>query len=161
MDRKWQLASLRLLPKFSHRRARQTLRCSWQMRELSHLLTCGGVGEWPGRWGGRAVSTFLSRRWIAHAVAIYHWKERRGGGVDWMFSHPATLWSPSQSLKRQQSSQHPSVHWRRPVVASSSAVSVPAASLYYALSIFCLWFRTALQTVYPWINACLISFCGK
>lgn len=89
MDRKWLLASVCLLPKFSHKRALRTLRCSWQMRELSHLLTCGGVEEWPGRCGGRAVSTFPSRRWIAHAVAIYHWKESRGccgggGGVAWL-----------------------------------------------------------------------------
>lgn len=79
MDRKWQLASLRPLPKFSHRPAPRTLCCSWQMRELSHLLTSEGARERPGRWGGRAVSTFLSRRWIAHAVAIYHSKESRGG----------------------------------------------------------------------------------
>lgn len=144
MDRKWQLASLWPLPKFSHRLASRTLRCSWQMRELSHLLTCGGVRERPGRWGGRAVSTFLSRRWIAHAVAIYHWKERRGG-VDWMFSHPATLWSPSQSLKRQRSSQHPSVHRRRPAVASSSRSCL--CIMLYTFSAVDLWLRTTPLTV--------------
>lgn len=57
-------------PKMFAHTSHWTLRCSWQMRELSHLLTCGGVGERPRRWG--VLSTSLSRRWIAYAVAIYH-----------------------------------------------------------------------------------------
>lgn len=65
----------------------KTLRCFWQMRELSHLLTCGGVEE---RSRSGALSTSLSRRWIACAKAIHH----RGGVGVWLVAQ-----SPCYPLK--------------------------------------------------------------
>lgn len=73
-----------------------TLRCFWQMRELSHLLTCGGVEERPGREG--ALSTSLSRRWIAHAAVIHH----RGGKGAWL-----DVQSPRYPLKPKSESDTP------------------------------------------------------
>lgn len=86
----------------THTHGFQTLHCSWQMRELSHLLTCGGVEERPSRG---ALSTSLSRRWIAHAVAIYH----RGRGGRWLVAQsPSYPLNSKSELTHQSSSRPPS-----------------------------------------------------
>ena len=94
----------------------KTLRCVWQMRELSHLLTCGGVEE---RSCGGALSTSLSRRWIAYAIAIYHW----GGVGVWLVAQ-----SPCYPLKNK-SERHRSwtcsfFHRIRLAIASTRQLSL-------------------------------------
>lgn len=155
MDRKWVLASACLLPNFSYEYAPRTLRCSWQMRELSHLLTCGGVEGRPGRGGGRAVSTSLSRRWIAHAVAIYHWRESgMEVGGPWLDvqspCYPLTPKSAPGTRTQPAASSGPRTRTRSSLSQRSAAASYVLRDLLYIFYNQTLIYKSATDGL--WLN---------